>query len=175
MRINFLSGYSPATWGDPPINEPVRHAIDFSLTNQKVNFPRELESFNQFIYNSKKKRISFRVSNNSSFRAQFSKTVYSQDENKHKFNELFIKSNPHLVANKDFKIYDFIDLESAREEGSKGIFIQIDNIENEIPKKINTGINLLLIGAGLFLLYKSTPYLLSKTKIKNVTKRRIQQ
>lgn len=38
---------------------PVRHAIAFSNYSEKINITRELASFNDFIYNTEKRRISY--------------------------------------------------------------------------------------------------------------------
>jgi hypothetical protein len=148
---------------------PIRHAIDFSGISdlKKINLPEKLTKFRDFLYNPKKRRISFLVANNSSCVTNdqwfkngdiYKRGVwFSQDPQVHEFNRIFLVSNPQIkFTNNDpngIQTYDFLDKENDQ-TGAIKFFKDLLKIFTGIPEKLDTGINAILIGVVGIVLFK---------------------
>lgn len=140
---------------------PVRHAIDFTgITDlKKINIPVKLTEFREFLYNTKARRISFKVARLSycATRAKwfednqmYQKGIFfSVDPQIHEFNKIFLEANPHLSYTETnpngIQTYDFVDKDDDQSGAIKAIN-DLKKIFNLLPSKINTGINILLVG-----------------------------
>jgi hypothetical protein len=147
---------------------PVRHGIDFSgITDlKKINLPEKLTTYKDFLYNKKTRRISFKVARLSycATRAKwfeegriYQKGIFfSVDPQIHTFNKIFLDANPNIkFTDKDpngIQTYDYVDKEDDQ-AGAIKFFIDLKKIFNAIPEKINTSLNVVLIGVvGITLL-----------------------
>lgn len=157
--------------GARDFNGQVRHCIDFSWFQEPYNVPSELERFNQFIHNTKKKRISFLTSNNSGCIEMNPKIIFSVDKtNIDEFNRIVINANSHLdwttaLKNPRQVSYDFVDLDSD-EANLYAFYIRWQAMINNTGKKITDAgnnfadgipiIGYIAIGLGLKYLWDNT-------------------
>ena len=168
-----MSYTCPSGTMKPGYDHPIRHAIDFSGVRDisKINFPKKLDSFKEFLYNPKRARLSFMTGRLSYCvtGAKFFKDgqwyqkgeFFSIDPNIHEFNRLFIEANPTLTyydpknPQKPFQVktYDFVDKGDER-SGAINSLIELKNVINDTPGKLGAGISLVIFGGAVLILYK---------------------
>lgn len=157
----------------PSYDHPIRHAIDLSGVSDisKVNFPPSLEKFREFLYNPKKRRISFLTARLSYCvtGAKFFKDgqwyqkgeFFSVDPNIHEFNRIFVAANPNLTyydyknpgSEFQVKTYDFVDKGDER-AGAVNSLIQFKEAVNKIPVHIATATSFFIFSMAGLLLWK---------------------
>ncbi len=161
---------------------PVRHGIDFSgITDlKKINIPEKLTTYRDFLFNQKTRRISFKVARLSycATRAKWFEDAqmyqkgifFSVDPQVHEFNKIFLEANPKLTLTdtnpNGLQTYDFVD-KGDEQAGAIKTMIDLKNIFNAIPGKINTGLNFLVFGIVAIALLKFSDSINKKKEAAN--------
>lgn len=156
---------------------PIRHAIDFSgiVNSDSIIIPDRLKQYREFIFNSKRKRISFLTARNSACKGSYLRTnwlyfkkspsqlpYFSLDPNIHEFNRIFTEANKKQDFSK-ISTYDFLD----KGDEKAGIYHSLNKLKRtaeDIPNKLPHFFAFATAGIGLYFAYPFILTALSKKK-----------